>query len=323
MPPAHRPPPADSVDDMDAGSWPSERQLLIDTDIGTDVDDALALATILGSGATLHGCTTSYGDTVLRARIVKRLARLAGREVLAVPGAREPLSDLPVWWAGHEGKLYPSLEAEPVDDGLDPGVFLSTPVLAQPGRVDVLCLAPLANLAGVLEATPDFARKVRRLVIMGGRWWREADPEHNFASDPEAAAVVFASGAQILVIGLDTTMQVTLDRVAVDRIAAAGPLGEMLAREVRQWLAHWNDELNTPHDAVAATALLEPGLFTFTPLGTARIATGGMRAGTSAFTADPAGTVRVATALDVATVTARIIERICRAGKVPGEQFAR
>jgi len=308
--------PAPSRGPADASDASADRRVLLDTDIGTDVDDALALATVLGSGATLDGCITSYGDTILRARIVKRLGRLAGREVMAVPGAREPLSDLPVWWPGHEGRLYPDLDSEQVDE-LDPIDFLTTVVRDHPGQVDILCQAPLANLAAAIQAAPDFARNVRSLVIMGGLWWREGEPEHNFASDPEAARIVFSSGARIQVIGLDVTLQVTLDRAAIDRINASGPLGSMLAGEVHQWLAHWNDELNTPHDAVAAIALLEPGLFTFTPPGTARITLSGAAAGRSAFTPDAAGTVRVATAVDVRQVTDRIIQHICTASAAP------
>ncbi|MFJ6902013.1 hypothetical protein [Streptomyces hokutonensis] len=93
----------------------------------------------------------------------------------------------------------------------------------------------------------------------------------------------------------------------------------MLADEVRQWLAHWNDELNTPHDAVAAIALLEPGLFTFTPPGTAQITLSGASAGRSAFTPDPTGTVRIATAVDVPQVTDRIIQHICTASATPDQ----
>lgn len=295
-------------------STPYDRELLIDTDIGSDVDDELALATILGSTVRLHGCTTSYGDTTLRARIVKRLARLARREVTAVPGASQTLSGAPVWWAGHEGKLYPGLEREEVDR-LDPTAFLTAPVIDRPGRVDLLCLAPLTNVAAAIANTPDFACHVRSLVIMGGRWFSPGAPEHNFASDAAAAHVVFGSGATIRVVGLDVTEQVTFDPAAVEHIARSGALGAMLAAEVRQWLAVFDDMLNTPHDAVAAIALLEPDLFEFTPPGRVRVDISAHQAGASVFTPDPAGAVRIATAVDVPAVTERILSGIRRAGE--------
>jgi purine nucleosidase len=295
----------------------TDRELLIDTDIGSDVDDALALATVLGSTARLHGCTTAYGDTILRARIVKRLARLARREVVAVPGASEPLSGAPVWWPGHEGKLYPDLDRERVDR-IDPTAFLTAPVLDRPGQVDLLCLAPLTNVATAIRHTPELARDARSLVIMGGRWFGPGTPEHNFASDAEAARVVFGSGAAIRVVGLDITEQVTFDPAAVEHIARSGALGAMLAAETRQWLGVFDDMRNTPHDAVTAIALLAPSLFEFSPPGRVRIDTATDRAGASTFTTQPTGTVRIATAVDGPAVTRLILDNIFRAGAEPG-----
>ncbi len=82
-------------------------RLILDTDIGTDVDDSLAIAVLLASPEIqLDGITCVYGDVGLRARMVRKLLRLAGRE-RACPvllGVEPPLLGLrPVYWAGHEG----------------------------------------------------------------------------------------------------------------------------------------------------------------------------------------------------------------------------
>ena len=215
--------------------------------------------------------------------------------------------------AGHEGRLYPDLDREEVDR-IDPTAFLTTPVLDRPGQVDLLCLAPLTNVATAIRHTPELARDARSMVVMGGRWFGPGAPEHNFASDVEAARVVFGSGAAIRVVGLDITEQVTFDPAAVEGIARSGALGSMLAAETRQWLRVFDDMRNTPHDAVTAIALLEPDLFEFTPPGRVRIDTTFDRAGSSTFTPDPMGTVRIATAVDVPAVTRRILANISRAG---------
>src|SRR3954447_11669552 len=85
------------------------RPVLLDTDIGTDVDDLLALALLVGAPEVqLIGVTTVYGDTVLRARMTRLV--LDQMERRAVPigiGARETLTGRPVWWAGHEGQGIP------------------------------------------------------------------------------------------------------------------------------------------------------------------------------------------------------------------------
>src|SRR5690349_2330079 len=84
------------------------RPLLLDTDIGTDVDDLLALALALNSPELeLIGVTCVYGDVDLRARIAARALDLFGGvdHVPVTRGAREPLlRTRPVYWAGHEGE---------------------------------------------------------------------------------------------------------------------------------------------------------------------------------------------------------------------------
>ena len=86
-------------------------KMTLDTDIGSDVDDSLALAMILGSPHLgLQIVTTVYGDTAFQARIVHRAYALAGRSPPPIAaGARETRSGKPVWWAGHEGALMADL----------------------------------------------------------------------------------------------------------------------------------------------------------------------------------------------------------------------
>ncbi|MEV5962175.1 nucleoside hydrolase [Kribbella sp. NPDC051952] len=79
-------------------------RIILDTDIGSDVDDAMALAQLMGTpGFDLVEVHTVYGDTRLRAQIARRYAALAGLEVDVVAGTAKPLSGREVWWAGHEG----------------------------------------------------------------------------------------------------------------------------------------------------------------------------------------------------------------------------
>ena len=67
--------------------------IILDTDIGSDVDDALALATVLGSeSVNLLGITTVYGDTKLRARIAHHLCHIANKSIPVFAGVETPLS---------------------------------------------------------------------------------------------------------------------------------------------------------------------------------------------------------------------------------------
>ncbi len=281
--------------------------VVFDTDIGSDVDDALALAVLLGSPeADLLGATTVYGDTLLRARLTKRLASLVGRSLTVVPGAAETLTGRPVWWAGHEGRLFSDLDTETADPG-DAVAYLVDRVTAAPGEVDVVAVGPLTNIAKAITSAPTFARDVRHLWIMGGRF-DVAEPEHNLKCDPEAAAVVFGSGAPITVTGLEITTTVRLDATDVAAIAAAGPLGEALKAEIEQWWRFWNEEWNCPHDPITVLTLLAPDLFTFSPEGRVTVEPDG----TSSFAAG-GGRTRITTAAPAERVAQEIVHRIISA----------
>ena len=122
-------------------------EFTLDTDIGSDVDDLMALAMVLGSAdMSLRAVTTVYGDTLLRARIVRRAYGVAGRSAPPVAaGAQETRSGRPVWWAGHEGALMPDLASEAVDENLDAMALLRASTVIE-------AVGPLTNVADALEA---------------------------------------------------------------------------------------------------------------------------------------------------------------------------
>lgn len=288
--------------------------LLLDTDIGSDVDDALALGLIVGSPELqLRGISTVYGDTRLRAQLASRYLRIAG--VKTVPsiaaGLASTRSGRAAWWAGHEGKLFPDLETESVgDDGVG---LLVRGTAAAPGALDVLAIGPLTNIAAALDADPKFESNVKRLVIMGGDFRAEGRiAEHNLQSDIAAAQRVFSSNIPIVIGGLDVTFKVRLSHVEVDQIAASGPLGGVLADEIRVWWK-FNDlredlRWNSPHDPILALWLARPDLFTETR---SRVKIDDT--GLSDAIEDPAGRVRVLDVPDPVMVKDEIVRRIIAA----------
>ncbi|MEV4020721.1 nucleoside hydrolase [Nonomuraea angiospora] len=285
----------------------STMRVIFDTDIGSDVDDALALAVLLGSPEVdLVGCTTVYGDTLLRARLAKRLVRLANRSLTVIPGAAKTLTDRPVWWAGHEGRLFTDLETEAVDSG-NAAAYLVEQVSRAPGQVDVVAVGPLTNLANALTASPSFARDVRHLWIMGGRF-DGPEPEHNLRCDPEAAAIVFGSGAPITVTGLEITTTVRMDAADVAAIAGAGALGEALKAEIEQWWRFWNEEWNSPHDPITVLSMLVPDLFGFSPEGRVEVGADG-----SSTFVPGGGRTRITTSGSPEPIAQEIVRRIVTA----------
>lgn len=286
--------------------------VLFDTDIGTDVDDALALAVLLGSPAVqLRGVTTVYGDTVLRARLTARYAALAGRSLVAAAGREHTLSGREVWWAGHEGTLHEDLEREPVSATDAVEVLVST-VLDAPGLVDVIAVGPLTNIAAAIERDARFAASVRHLWVMGGAFETD-EPEHNLRSDVAAANRVFGAGIPTTVGSLDATRRVVMREEQLGAIARSGPLGAALERDIHQWWAFWNETWNVPHDPVVVLALTAPELFSFSPWGRVSVIEDGEQEGVSRFEPDPDGTVRYITDLDTAAVAAAIVAGVVAA----------
>ncbi len=218
--------------------------IILDTDIGTDVDDALALAFALQNpDCRVLGVTTVHLDALLRARIARKLLRLLGREDVPVSrGLDRPLGplagDAPSEPAlmGHEGRGILDEHDEDLDpipmNGTD---FLIDLVSRNKGGVALVAIGPLTNIASALRKEPRIAKWTAGLTVMGGAvyhdalpapWWPEA--EYNLNCDPTAAREVLASGIPVTFVGLDVTLRVFLDAAERKAIAsqdsAAGPV---------------------------------------------------------------------------------------------------
>jgi purine nucleosidase len=289
---------------------PRPHRVVFDTDIGSDVDDALALAVLLGrpGDAQLEAVVTVYGDTALRARLAQRYARLAGRSIRVHAGEPLTRSGREVWWAGHEGTLHAALDDEPIEP--EPGVdALIRIVLDSPGEIDVVAVGPLTDIAAAVEREPTFGPAVRGLWIMGGAFGL-ARAEHNIRSDVDAARVVVGAGIPTTVAGLEVTERLTMGEAQLATIADSGPLGAALQRDIHQWWEFWSTSWNVPHDPVAVLALLQPGLFEFSESGTVTVADDGATSFTPGI-----GSTRLITGLDAGAVSAAIVDAVIAASR--------
>lgn len=246
--------------------------VILDTDIGTDVDDCLALAVLLGSPEIdLLGVTTVYGDVALRARMARKLLHLAGRDdVPVLEGVGAPLMrNRPVYWPGHEGVGL--LEPDDIrrfgqDTDRHAVDFLVETVMSRPGEVHLLAVGPLTNVAAAMVRQPEVAYNLARLTIMGGYiapWTGGRGPaEHNIACDPEAARAVLASGAPISLVPLDVTLKTVITREGVAEIREGGtPFHEAVADQVACYPPFEERGGQTfLHDPLAAAAVLRRDL---------------------------------------------------------------
>jgi purine nucleosidase len=227
---------------------------VLDTDMGTDVDDALALISMLGSDTLrLVGITTVYIDAPFRAAITSRLLDLASVDVPVWAGESRPLRPIPSratagpWeWLEGRGILYDEITREEREylDGQRPALRSYQPDGADtPSGVEellrlsrehpglqVICIGPLTNVATAMERDPEFAGRVGRLVILGGFLVPPGqDPriEHNFCSDVGAVEVVFRSATPVTLLTADITQFSFVDH---ERLAGLRALQTPLAR---------------------------------------------------------------------------------------------
>jgi purine nucleosidase len=249
-----------------AAGYAAKIPIILDTDIGTDIDDAFALALIVASPELeLLGVTTVSGETAVRARLAAKFLWEAGGKWRQVPvaagepGPAQPLDQ--TRWA--DGFASPQILNESAVD------FLRGQFDRRPGEITLVAIGELTNVAALLKADPLVARKIKRITLMGGSIARgygpgsEAEPEWNIKSNPAAARAVFSSGIPILMAPLDVTAMLQLDAPARDRIFHHGtPVAGALAA-----LYHlWNQETPTLFDPMAVALLIRPDLCETEPL---------------------------------------------------------
>lgn len=242
--------------------------IVLDTDIGTDVDDLIALVLALNSPEIeLAAVTCVHADVELRARMVRKALRLLGRDDVPVGlGIQLPLLRArPEYWAGHEG--VGSVDLDETLPALPHAVDLIIDLVTRrPGDVTLVPIGPLTNLAAAVIREPTIVAKARGVVMMGGTARLGNDPdmpwvEHNIRLDPEAAQVVFSAGWPIRMIGLDVTSQVTIRRDQMARILAGGtPLHHLIADQIVRYMRLRHRDWTYLHDPLAVATIVDPSL---------------------------------------------------------------
>ncbi len=230
--------------------------ILLDTDIGTDVDDAFALALILASPELdLRGVTTVGSEPQTRARIVCRFLTAAGRnEIPVAAGATpQPAEDIEKQgrYAKHAGDNLPRLSRPVKDTAVD---FLFQQLKAQRGELTLVTIGPLTNIARLLREHPDSKPWIKRIVLMGGSvrvgYNGKAPPEveWNIRCDIPAAQSVFASGIPLVVAPLDATTMLKLKESLRRKLFEAK---NALTEQVRTLYQLWGEKTPTLFDPVA------------------------------------------------------------------------
>lgn len=285
--------------------------LILDTDIGSDVDDAMALLQLVGAGwSTNMSITTVYGDTALRAQIAARYCELIGVTIPIYKGESNPLSGREVWVSGLEGSLHSDLGSQIVEDQTASEHILQMSRMSNI-NLQIVAIGPLTNLAKACLKDPSLPERVSHVFMMGGDFSKQK-AEHNFLSDSRAAEIVLEAGFRVTLSGLESTKRVSIPNEEMNPIRELGPAGSLLFQEIVQWSEFWDAKANIPHDPIAVLTLTNPELFQFSELGQISVSTDAASEGVSIFTSKPHGKHRLVQDFSEQIISEQIIFDIGR-----------
>jgi inosine-uridine nucleoside N-ribohydrolase len=276
--------------------------VILDTDIGDDIDDAFALALVLKSPELkLLGVTTTYGDTELRARLVDRYLTALGRnDIPVITGVPTKANDVftQAAYANHTAPVpvdfclwrrlsvsqipVPKREEDQYDacekERHDATGFILRNAREYPGEITLIAIGPLNNVEAAIKRDPATFRKLKRVVMMGGSIYRgydgrngerrPPDAEWNISRDQEGLRALLGSGVPVFMMPLDST-QIHLEAKEREEIFAHGsPLTDQLTLLYHQWKAGTEGHPDAPtlFDPVAVTYAIRPDLCPATPL---------------------------------------------------------
>ena len=253
------------------------RKIIIDTDPGQD--DAVAILLALASPELdVVGITAVAGNVPLdltqkNARVICELAGRSDIKVFA--GCDRPLTRKLITAEHVHGKT--GLDGIALPDPTMPlqsqhavDFIIETLRREAPGSVTLCPLGPLTNIATAFQKAPDIVARVAEIVLMGGAYFEVGNitpaAEFNIYVDPEAAVVVFASGAPIVVMPLDVTHKALTSREWVERMRLTGT---DIGRAVASWtdfferfdVAKYGSQGAPLHDPCVIAYLVKPSLF--------------------------------------------------------------
>lgn len=239
-------------------------KVILDTDIGSDIDDAVCLPYLLAEKeCDLLGIITVHGDTKVRAKLASVLVKASGKDIPIFCGLEKPLlGPNPPKTINQEPGLA-GLDYDEEFKGLEWIEFVKNTIYENPGEINLLAIGPLTNVAVLFTLYPETAKMLKRLVIMGGRFFdglsERYHAEYNIRCDYAAADIVYKSEAPIIEsLGLDSTLNVTMNRQTVKETFSKYDL----LKPVLQFSAPWFDETRLDemifHDPLTAVYMFHP-----------------------------------------------------------------
>ena len=246
-------------------------QVILDTDIGDDIDDAFALALAIKRGVPLVAVTTVFKNTGLRAKQAREMLATSGLNIPVYAGEVYPLNGVITGFQSDSGDLATIKPCQYGDEmahysyGLNASEMIVRLAKTYTKKLILVTIGPLTNIARALEIDPSIACDIKAIYAMGGCYTR-VQPEWNVLCDVEAYDKVFASGIPFYGVGLDMTLQCPLEEDLFSSLKASqDPINQKIMVWFDRWVDYFHFEKSVLHDPLALSSLIEDDICTFTP----------------------------------------------------------
>ena len=215
------------------------KRVILDTDIGDDIDDAWALATcIRHPGLELTGVTTVLSDTELRAAEARYLLEIGGMaDVGVAAGSRDALDRIVKIKRNNQAGILGEKNEKRLREGRTDAIRFLAEKARETDDLVLIPVGPLTNIARFIVEFPDDFDRIAGLVIMGGHVIPDREgPEYNAGRDPRATRTVFACGKPITMVGLDVTLRCLMTNDDLRDIKSKNtPLGNNIIGMTELW----------------------------------------------------------------------------------------
>lgn len=264
-----------SVDGVERQATGARIPLIMDVDTGTDDAVCIAAATLCESSIELLGLGTVCGNVEIEktSKNTLDLIDFLGSDLPVHVGASQPLARTLATAISHGASglgdvVLPDARRAHAAGNVTELIYEAA--RRNHGRLEILAIGPLTNIAKALAERPDLVGLLRRITIMGGALRggnMTMASEFNMYCDPEAARTVFESGCDLTMVGLDVTLRPDLPGWVFDRIrSASGRQADVVGR-ILDFMMRRKDEFGADepnlHDVIALASIVRPALFTF------------------------------------------------------------
>lgn len=250
----------------------NKKLVYVDTDVslgtpGAEIDDGAALIFLLrNKSIDMVGAGSVFGNVPLHdatLNLDRLLTWLDGDHIARGIGAERPLIADIAWFESWQSAYGKTLAWKPRPITCLAANLIIDTIRTHPGQVSILSLGPMTNLALAARLDPAIIPLTREVIVMGGSFNNQhPSPEFNVHCDPEAAQIVFSSGWNVHLLGLDITRRVHFSRRDFASLASVNPAVELLRSQAPGWIDRmeevgWEQDGCALHDAVAAAYLVD------------------------------------------------------------------